>query len=66
MFPRENCSFINVGLTALPDKRRKTDVVFLDLCEVFDGVLQNTFASELWGHRLDMDKEQAGLPHSQS
>lgn len=37
--------FPNAGLTASPDKRRATDVIFLDICEVFDSVLQNIFAS---------------------
>jgi len=39
------------GVTALVDKGRATDDIYLDLCEAFYSVTPNIFASKLKRHR---------------
>jgi len=41
------------GVTVLVDKGRSVDIVYLDLCKVFDTVLHDVLVSKLEGHGFD-------------
>ncbi|KAJ7413617.1 rna-directed dna polymerase from mobile element jockey-like [Willisornis vidua] len=41
-----NSMALNVGITALIDEGRASDVIYLDSCKVFDTVLQDALVSK--------------------
>lgn len=49
---RNLVAFFN-GLTVLVDKRKAADITYLDLCKVFNTVLNNIFVSKSERHGLD-------------